>query len=114
MSNSQVSQIIGKTPTKNIGNSIAPRIEAAYGVSSGWLDIPQPDDQVGLDESLARPTEETKFATTLTRVTPEELALLEKYRMSDEVGRMLIETVSDQTKKLSIDDVMRNQLQSGS
>ncbi|MDO8039464.1 S24 family peptidase [Janthinobacterium sp. SUN137] len=36
---SQVSQIIGKTPIKNIGNSIAKRIEQAFEKPAGWLDV---------------------------------------------------------------------------
>jgi len=41
MSDSQVSQIIGKTPKKNIGNIIAKRIEDAFGLPCGWLDNSQ-------------------------------------------------------------------------
>lgn len=39
ISNSQVSQFAGKNPTRNIGNAVAAKIEAAYGKPSGWLDI---------------------------------------------------------------------------
>lgn len=38
MSNSQVSQFAGKNPTRNIGNSVAAKIEEAYGQAAGWLD----------------------------------------------------------------------------
>lgn len=38
MSSSQVSQIIGENPSKNIGKNIARRIEAAFNKESGWLD----------------------------------------------------------------------------
>ncbi|KQV51340.1 LexA family transcriptional regulator [Duganella sp. Root336D2] len=41
MENSQVSQIIGKNPTKNIGNIIATRIENAFDLVEGSLDIGQ-------------------------------------------------------------------------
>ena len=40
MEGSQVSQIIGKNPIKNIGNSIAKRIEVAFAKPEGWLDQP--------------------------------------------------------------------------
>ncbi|MET3135288.1 phage repressor protein C with HTH and peptisase S24 domain [Oxalobacteraceae bacterium GrIS 1.11] len=40
MENSQVSQLIGKTPTKNIGNMIAQRIESAFELEVGSLDTP--------------------------------------------------------------------------
>lgn len=39
MDSSQVSQIIGKNPAKDIGNSIARRIEAACGKPRGWMDV---------------------------------------------------------------------------
>jgi phage repressor protein C with HTH and peptisase S24 domain len=38
MSDSQVSQLIGENPTKNIGNKIARRIEEAFDKNAGWLD----------------------------------------------------------------------------
>jgi len=39
MENSQVSQIIGKNPTKNIGNIVATRIEHAFDLIEGSLDV---------------------------------------------------------------------------
>lgn len=39
MTPSQVSQLIGKNPSKNIGNSIARRIEDAFNKERGWLDL---------------------------------------------------------------------------
>lgn len=38
MSDSQASQIVGKNPTRGIGNAVAPRIEDAFGKKPGWLD----------------------------------------------------------------------------
>ncbi|WP_444886728.1 hypothetical protein [Microbulbifer sp. JMSA008] len=38
MPNSGISQIIGKNPRRNIGDSIARRIEDAGGYQHGWLD----------------------------------------------------------------------------
>lgn len=38
MEASQVSQLIGKNPIKNIGNSIARRIETSFSKPEGWLD----------------------------------------------------------------------------
>lgn len=43
MEPSQVSQLIGPSPTKNIGNSIARRIERAYQLPEGWLDESHPE-----------------------------------------------------------------------
>jgi transcriptional regulator with XRE-family HTH domain len=119
MSNSQVSQIIGKNPTKNIGNSIARRIEEAYGVGRGWLDVPhgQPDEAEP-DEAVERPAVERPAALTperprLTLVTTEELDLLEQYRLSDGPGRDAIRTMAGRTRKRSIEEVLRDQAQSG-
>lgn len=38
MSDSQVSQFLGKKPSKNIGPKTARRIEEAFGKPLGWLD----------------------------------------------------------------------------
>lgn len=38
MGDSQVSQLIGENPVKNIGNIIARRIEEAFGKEKGWMD----------------------------------------------------------------------------
>lgn len=43
MEASQVSQIIGPNPKKNIGNSIARRIEQAHHLPEGWLDEEHPE-----------------------------------------------------------------------
>jgi hypothetical protein len=50
MEPSQVSQLIGPNPKKNIGNSIARRIERAYGLPEGWLDVEHPDTAMRDDE----------------------------------------------------------------
>jgi phage repressor protein C with HTH and peptisase S24 domain len=50
MSDSQVSQIIGKTPTKNIGNIVAHRIEDRFEKARGWLDKTHADDVIDVDD----------------------------------------------------------------
>lgn len=45
MEPSQVSQIIGPKPSKNIGNSIAKRIESAFDKAAGYLDSLHTDDE---------------------------------------------------------------------
>ncbi|WNZ54810.1 hypothetical protein QT397_18265 [Microbulbifer sp. MKSA007] len=45
MPNSGISQIIGKNPRRNIGDSIARRIEDAGGYRHGWLDSYHDDEQ---------------------------------------------------------------------
>jgi phage repressor protein C with HTH and peptisase S24 domain len=47
MEPSQVSQLIGPNPTKNIGNSIARRIERAHHLPDGWLDMQHDESRVG-------------------------------------------------------------------
>lgn len=47
MDASQVSQIIGKNPKKNIGNIIAKRIEEAFALPAGSLDIPPMNADAG-------------------------------------------------------------------
>ena len=60
MDASQVSQIIGPTPTKNIGNSIARRIEKAHHLPEGWLDVQHPE-MVGVAPPTVGPNELKKF-----------------------------------------------------
>ena len=40
MDDSQLSQIAGKNPVRNIGTSLARRIEKAFRKAEGWLDVP--------------------------------------------------------------------------
>lgn len=40
MDDSQLSQIAGKHPSRNIGTSLARRIEKAFRKAEGWLDVP--------------------------------------------------------------------------
>lgn len=40
MDDSQLSQIAGKNPSRNIGTTLARRIEKAFHRAEGWLDIP--------------------------------------------------------------------------
>src|SRR5436853_7181560 len=40
MDASQLSQIAGKNPVRNIGTSLARRIEKAFRRAEGWLDVP--------------------------------------------------------------------------
>lgn len=41
----QVGHFIGKTPTKNIGKSLARHIEAKCGKPEGWLDVNHDSDE---------------------------------------------------------------------
>lgn len=48
ISPSRVSQLIGKTPVKNIGHTTARRMESALGEEPGWLDV--------LHDEVAKPS----------------------------------------------------------
>ena len=40
MSDSQMGQLIGENPTRNIGPNLARRLEAGRGKQTGWMDLP--------------------------------------------------------------------------
>jgi hypothetical protein len=40
MERTQLSQLAGRNQTRNIGPSIARRIEVQFGKARGWMDIP--------------------------------------------------------------------------
>lgn len=46
MSDAYMWQILGDTPKRNIGNSIARRMELACGKPEGWLDVPHSPESV--------------------------------------------------------------------
>lgn len=50
ITDSQMGQLIGKNPKKNIGNTLARRFEAKLGLAHGWLD--QPHAVPMLDQDL--------------------------------------------------------------
>ena len=75
---SQVSQIIGKTPVKNIGNSIAKRIEKAFEKPAGWLDARHGEalDDGSVDAPGAQPvTDDDDMApsTVAIRMAPDHV-----------------------------------------
>ena len=75
---SQVSQLIGRTPIKNIGNSIAKRIEQAFEKPAGWLDVRHVEDANDelVDAPGARPvTDDDDMAPVMVaiRMAPEHL-----------------------------------------
>lgn len=103
MEPSQVSQIIGKTPIKNIGNSIARRIEQGFSKPEGWLDVPHqsaaPGDTLPVATSTPpaplAPTPPPTSAVHTQWVRDDEARLLDLYRTTDEAGRERIMTVAE-------------------
>lgn len=115
MENSQVSQIIGKTPTKNIGNIVAKRIEDAFGLESGWLDRHPCGDGAGgaqsapnlAGEELAANDEPP--ATYVERVDRDEMKLLEAYRLMSAKNRERLMSLADDTPKIELPFRARHQ-----
>jgi phage repressor protein C with HTH and peptisase S24 domain len=72
MENSQVSQIIGKNPTKNIGNIVASRIEQAFDLAEGALDSPLVPESPGEQVSNAAVSADTRPIPGARVVTVED------------------------------------------
>jgi phage repressor protein C with HTH and peptisase S24 domain len=69
MEASQVSQLIGKNPVKNIGNSIARRIEVAFAKPEGWLDQTHGIFQDAVEDAVpARTTTDIPYVSSASRV----------------------------------------------
>lgn len=68
MDASQVSQLIGPTPTKNIGNSIARRIERAHDLPEGWLDVEHPEFTKDDEETVTSTEPATAAAQSIEDV----------------------------------------------
>lgn len=62
LSESRVSQLIGKNPTKSIGHNTARRIEQAFNVPEGWLDALNEDAGLG-NAATAEPATAPRTAT---------------------------------------------------
>lgn len=76
MNDSQVSQIIGKNPKKNIGNSISKRIEIAFGKPAGWLDVSHDDDppiDTASERNIAAALQDEGWTTYALRGDPSSL-----------------------------------------
>lgn len=96
----QVSQLIGPKPTKNIGNSISRRIEQAFKFPVGYLDSDHPeiegDSKGGAPDQVesAPPGSRSDGWSELTRVDAAEHQLLATYRIADQGERGAIESVA--------------------
>lgn len=112
MNDSQVSQIIGNNPKKNIGNIIARRIEEEFNLPRGLLDvefqqgyefnmvegIPVFPENVELPPIALRllPTPSTVplrapvAAPAQFYIDPEEVAIINRYRSATVSGKMSI------------------------
>jgi plasmid maintenance system antidote protein VapI len=105
MEPSQVSQLIGKNPHKNIGNSIAKRVEQAYGKPEGWLDIVHSQENgknerqtpwLAVDNADANAIlRKLHAARELGILNEREVELLARYRMATSDGQDYISTMAD-------------------
>lgn len=55
-STQQVNQVMGPSPTRNIGDKLARRIESAFGKVEGWLDVEHKSEQADLPKTSQRDT----------------------------------------------------------
>lgn len=85
MSNSQVSQFAGKNPSRNIGNSVAAKIETAYGKPAGWLDHVAPTDLEGDSDAVSTSPDGSLHAIQL-REAAKILGLLDDANLSTALG----------------------------
>ena len=120
MSDSQVNQLIGKNPVKNIGNIVAARIEQAYGKPGGWLDqdhsrensIPNIADEVDIttSEDISREWPFTVSLQEILEIGPEEKASLDKYISYTVKEWQLSKTEGNAKKESAIDKHTDNML----
>ncbi|MQA39010.1 hypothetical protein [Rugamonas aquatica] len=105
MDASQVSQIIGKNPKKNIGNSIAKRIETAFSKPGGWLDVAHQKGSDMDSESRAAAPDQVRYSLDLEQlvyikaIDEREAAILRRYRIANDVGVSMIESAADNAPK---------------
>lgn len=108
MEPSQVSQLIGKKPSKNIGNMIAQRIERAFGLTDGQLDhhaVAEPrHPQAGLHEAPkveAKESEQPRFQRHW--LSPDEADHLAEYRSMTENGRKTLKIIARRMERERVD-----------
>jgi hypothetical protein len=89
MSDSQITQNLGDKPTKNIGNIIADRIEKAFDLPPGWLDVLHDvEDQRVPAPSLAKSP--PPHLIVPFHIDPDEIAIINSYRRATPVDRQSI------------------------
>ena len=53
VSTSYITIVAGPSPTRNIGDKVAAKIEAAFGLAPGALDLPPPEEPTGADPYIS-------------------------------------------------------------
>jgi phage repressor protein C with HTH and peptisase S24 domain len=104
MDPSQVSQLIGPTPTKNIGNSIARRIEQAFEKSPGYLDTLHADEEANFQTHDDRRDSSAPGAMIVTVGRPEsDVIPIKKVALSLQAGVMGFEVSQEADDDTTID-----------
>lgn len=106
----QVSQLIGPKPTKNIGNSISHRIEQVFKFPAGYLDSDHPEIELDSKEGApdqvesAPPGSRSDGWSELTRVDAAEHRLLALYRKADVRGKTEILSYAEEVAESAATD----------
>jgi len=90
--NSQITALSGPNPNRNIGDKIAARIETAFGLMPGSLDMPPPKESYATDRFLSR------IAATLANASDADKEFV--LHMSEWLVRRTIKDSSVQSGKL--------------
>lgn len=94
MSDSHISQLLGDKPTKNIGNKIARRFEAAFGKPEGWLDAARTEEEyaeVGVQpKSVVRTDTSEKAPYVPFSIDPLEVEMINAFRKATPKGKLSI------------------------
>ena len=99
MSDSQITQNLGDKPTKNIGNIVAQRIEKAFNLPPGWLDLTHETPHQPNADSVNQAVE--RIARMMDWIGDDEAQLLSMYRTTDDIGReKIMETAKVVPKKM--------------
>jgi plasmid maintenance system antidote protein VapI len=112
LEDARVSHIIGKSPTRSIGNKMAERIEDAFAKPRGWLDKEREESSTNhpaVKESAANYTV-NRSTFQLAWTSDDERDLLTEFRMMDAAHQLLLMNFAkklekDQTKRLDISKV---------
>jgi len=100
LTDSRVSQLLGKKFTRNIGNVAASQIEAAFNLPDGWLSAEQNSNyqyptNSPPDKALVSDQGHSSYADiSLAYVTQEELQILTAFREANEVGKEMFRSAA--------------------
>lgn len=103
-SQSRISQLIGINPIKNIGSRTAREVERKFKKSEGWMDQLHPDLYVDLMQTDEQGIKDQQAEY----LSPDERALLDKYRQTDQRGKRQIQSTANSQPEAVNADRARN------